>query len=198
VGIVAIGGLAASFRMHRFVAYGVVVMLVCLVTARSVDAWVILHQLDPQVADIRNVLGSLPRGQRLLVAEADDTAPGRVAPQPMTNNLGMLATLDRDAFVPFFFTGVTQVELQPRMQRSASIGSRPLTLQQFHEGFANPDPGGKLPPFDFGGQKFWLGWPKKFDYVLLLHFGSHVDDLPPVLRLVTAGSVANLYRIVGP
>jgi hypothetical protein len=192
VAMVAIGAVAPSARLNRFVARGVLAVLFGLVAARSADAFILLRRLDTQVADVRRVLAHLPVGKRLLVVEAEKAAPGRVAPPPMTGHLGLLATLDRDAFVPFFFTGVTAVQVRPSMERSASLNSAPVTYAQLHDGL-RPEPAGPLPPFGDGGQQYWLGWPGKFDYVLVVHFGQ--PDPVLKLRLVAAGSVADLFAV---
>jgi hypothetical protein len=42
---------------------------------------------------------------------------------------------------------------------------------------------------------YWWGWPDKFDYVLVEHFGAAVTGLPGILHLVKRGAVADLYVV---
>ncbi len=194
VAIVAIGAVAPGPRVNRSMVAVAVAVMAALVVARSADAFTILRRLDGQVAEVRAVLAHLPMGQRLLVVQDDAPAPLRVSPPPMTGHFGLLATLDRDAFVPYFFAGVTAVALHPSMERSASIGATPITFDQLREGL-QPAPAGELPAYSYGGQKYWLGWPTKYDYVLVVHFGRHDDAIPPVLHKVQTDAVADLYRV---
>ena len=196
VAIVAIGAVAPSRKLHRGVAAGAFVVLAGLVVARSADAFTLLRRLAPQVADVRRVLAQMPVGQRLLVVEGDEHAAGRVAAKPMTGHLGLLATLDRDAFVPYFFTGVTAIQVKPAMLKSASMNSAPVTFAQLEQGFRERTPPDPLPPFGDGGQQYWLGWPEKFDYVLIDHFGARHGGLPACLRPVATSSVADLFKVV--
>jgi hypothetical protein len=195
IAIVTLGAVSPGARLNRAAAMSAFAVAMALVVARSADAFTMLRRLDVQVAEVRAVLAHMPVGQRLLVVQDALPAPGRVAPPPMTGHFGLLATLDRDAFVPYFFFGWTPVALKPSMERSASLGSMPLTFAQLQEGLEQPEPAGNLPPFYYGGQKYWLGWPKKYDYVLVVHFGRHEDAIPPVLQLVQAGAVADLYKV---
>jgi hypothetical protein len=40
-----------------------------------------------------------------------------------------------------------------------------------------------------------LGWANRFDYVLVIHFGADMGQLPPVLRKVASVDLADLYQI---
>ncbi|MEJ0046713.1 MAG: hypothetical protein WDN04_11840 [Rhodospirillales bacterium] len=114
----------------------------------------------------------------------------------MTGHLGLVAAIDRDAFVPFLFTGGDGAAVARRREagriaecRGADAGS------VAREGAVRRDPPSGPPPYGFGGQMYWLGWPDKFDYVLITHFGAAVGALPPMLRKVAAGGVADLYQV---
>ena len=193
-GIVFIGAARAAPGTRAGLAGSVLAVMVALVMARSADAFVVLRRLDTQVAEVRQLLQHLPLGQRLLVVDENGPAPARVAPPPMTGHLGLLATVDRDAFVPYLFIGPTAVQLRPQMQYSASADAQAITVAELQEGLRQPAPRGAPPPFR-GGWKYWLDWPAKFDYVLVIHFGTDIGGLPPILRKVASVGLADLYQI---
>jgi hypothetical protein len=192
--IVVIASLPPGALSARPAGYVALAVLFILVLARASDAVTILKRLDVQETDIRKVDASLPPGQRLLIVESPNEAPGRVARPMLTANLGMLAAIDRNAFVPFLFVDATAVDIRTSMLNSASPNSWAVSFGNFREG-AMPARAGPLPGFGDGGRQYWLGWPDKFDYVLILHFGDAVVGLPPRLSLVAESGVASLYRI---
>jgi hypothetical protein len=195
--ILLVGVVVPAANLRRGVPFVALGGLAALVLARSADALVTLRALDAQAAQVRQVLAKLPVGARLLVVDADDAAPLRVAPAVVTGHLGMLAVIDRDAFVPFLFTGATPVETRPSMHGSASPNAAAITLAQLQDGFTRTDPASGPPPFGYGGTMYWLGWPQKFDSVLFTHFGAATESLPPVLRRVAHTDVVDLYQIAG-
>jgi hypothetical protein len=197
VGTVSIGMVSVAPDMDRRLAVGLLVALVSFVTIRGADAFMVLHQLDSQVADIRQVLAVMPPGRRLLVVDGDDTAPGRVVPVLVTAHLGLLATLDRDAYVPYLFTGLTAVDVKPNLRDLTSRSARPATFAQLQEGFENAAPKGPLPSFGCCGVKYWLGWQAQFDYALVVHFGNRENMAIYPLQLVAESKVADLYRVTG-
>ncbi len=193
--IVLIGGTTSAPMVGRRAAGAVLAVTAVLVLVRSADALVMLRRLDTEVEEVRHVVAPLPLGARLLVVDVDAAAAGRAAPAAMTGHLGLVAAIDRDAFVPFLFTGATALQLRADARRAASPNAEALTPDQLREGAVRRDPPSGPPPFGFGGQMYWLGWPDKFDYVLITHFGAAVGALPPMLRKVAAGGVADLYQV---
>lgn len=199
---VFIGAVSRGPRFGRRLALGVLAMVGLLVLARAVDAAVMLRRLDAQVAQVRQVVAALPVGARLLVAEAQwnedsgEAALLRTAPADMTGHIGLVATIDRDAFVPFLLTGPTlPVQVRPEFQRAASGNAMAVTMAQLNEGVARSDPPNGPPPSGNGGTIYWLGWKDKFDYLLVVHFGADMGALPSVLRKVAAVGVADLYQV---
>ncbi len=175
---------------------GVALACVCgLVAWRSADAFVLLRAVDAQVASVRGVVAALPEGARLLVVEPEGLAPGRVAPAAMTGHIALVAAIDRDAFIPYLFLGNTTLRVRPAMERSSSFLSAPVDLAQLRDGMARRDPVEGAPGYGWGGHVYWWGWPAKFDYVLVDHFGAALPALPTMLRLVTKGAVADLYEV---
>jgi hypothetical protein len=197
--IVVILACASPVRPVRGNAlYALLATVGVLTLARAADVTSTFRGLAGQVADIRAVVAQVPTGARLLVAEAGDDAPGRIAPSASTSHIGMVASIDRDVFVPMLFTDVVPIEVRPAYRRSASANVAPVTVAQLWSGLGQHDDTGKQPPYGYGGHVYWRDWPHKFDYVLFLHFGDHVTPLPGVLDRIAGSGVADLYRIVPP
>jgi hypothetical protein len=173
----------------------VLTALVALIGARVWTATALLTALDTQVAHMRQLVTQLPRGARLLVVDGPPDAPGRLAKLAIIGHMSLVAAIDRDAFVPLLFTGTTPLRLLPTMQNSASQGVPAISVAMLRDGFARPAPSGLLPAYKDGAQMYWLGWPQKFDDVLITHYGGAIGPLPPVLRRVAGNEVATLYSI---
>jgi hypothetical protein len=62
-------------------------------------------------------------------------------------------------------------------------------------GYTHAAPPGPVPAWRDGGQMYWLGWPEKFDYVLVLNYGGAIAQLPNVLYKVAGNDIASLYHI---
>ena len=197
--IVLLAGVLPPATLGRDRVAIVLVTVFVLVAARSTFAYILFNNLDSQVSEMRQLVTSLPMGQRLLVVEdARQAAPMRVAPKEMTEHIALIAAIDRSAFLPFLFLGNTTIRPLPRYSNSSSRLSSPINMEQLQSGLIDADPPGGPPPYGWGGHEYWLGWPRKFDYVLIEHFGAAIVDLPAVLRPVARSSLADLYQIVVP
>jgi hypothetical protein len=187
-------------RLNRPAACAVLASLAALIGIRAWTATALLHKLDAQVGQIRQVVAQLPIGARLLIVDGPQNAPGRLAPLATIQHMGLVATIDRDAFVPMLFTGTTPLQLLPKMRDAASPGGGigAVTLAQLRDGFARASPPGELPIYRDGARVYWLGWPRKYDDVLITHFGGDIGSLPPVLHRVAGNDVADLYGISTP
>jgi hypothetical protein len=194
--IVLVGAVTPRAPRGRAATAACFACVLALLGIRAWDATTLLRRLDSQIAQLRDLLTHLPRGARLLVVDGPQDAPGRLAPRAIIEHMSLVATIDRDAFVPLLFTGTTPLQLAPAMRNSASQAVGALTLAQLQEGLARAAPPGPLPPYRDGAQMFWLGWPTKFDNVLLTHFGADAGKLPSNLQPVAGNAVATLYRIV--
>jgi hypothetical protein len=192
-------GAAAPRRANARAVVVIVAVVAALVSARAASAAILLRRLDAQIARLRQVVAALPQAATLLVVDAPEDAPGRLAPRGIIQHMSLVAAIDRDAFLPTLFAGTTPLQLLPALQPLGSQGTRPLTLSQFLAAFRQSAPGGEpaspLPGAGVGGQMYWLGWPHKFDYVLIMRFGSAAGPLPPVLHQVAGNDVASLYRV---
>ena len=150
--------------------------------------------LDRQVAEVRHVLGEMPHGMRLLMV---DNLGGKqsVLPSRATQHLGLLAVIDRDAFVPTLFTGTTIVSPAPQLLRSSTPAGLPPSVSELmvsldHSGTSSG------PQFDDAGHYiYWSRWEDMFDYILIRHLGNRAEVSLPYLRLVATSSIADLYRI---
>ncbi len=170
-----------------------------LVAVTSFNARATLAALDGQVATMRALVSVVPLGSRLLVLDMP-TACGvrRVAPRDLTGHLAFVAAIDRNAFIPFLFTGTTPLQVRPALQDSASPIAEALSEAQLAEGLAQDDPPSGPPEHGWGGRVYWLGWRHKFDYLLVQHFGCTGFQPPPVVTLVGHSAIADLYRITPP
>jgi hypothetical protein len=169
--------------------------LVLLTGVRSVSAFTLLHALDAQAAQIRRLAAALPPGARLLVVDDEKPAPRRVAEPFMTDHAPLLTTIERDAFVPYLLTGATPVVVRAAYRDASSPNAGPIDMAQLSDGASRNDPAGPLPPYGYGGNVYWLGWPHKFDYVLVMSYGADVGPMPPELREVARVGIASLFKV---
>jgi hypothetical protein len=172
-----------------------VVALMLLTGARSVSAFHLLGALDAQAAQVRTVAAALPAGARLLVVDDELPAPLRVAEPFLTDHAPLLATIERDAFVPYLLTGATPLVTRPAYRAASSPNAGPIDMSQLRDGAARQDPPGPLPPYGHGGNVYWLGWPHKFDFVLIMNYGADEGPLPAGLHEVARVPVGALYEV---
>jgi hypothetical protein len=199
IAIVLIASVVPRRTPSRVVAWTGLAILFALVAVRSANALSLLRQLDAEEAQIRDVVRALPEGARLLVVDAGRPDAGPfAAPAHMTGHLALVATIDRNAFIPYLFTGTTAVQPRPEWRNAASPSSLPLDLDQFKDGITRGDPPAGPPPYGYGGQQYWLGWPSKFSFVLLEHYGRHDIMLPAFLHPLARSNIADLYRVDRP
>jgi hypothetical protein len=196
--IVAIAAVSPAPRLGRPAVWLFVSAILALVAARAWTATALLRGLDGQVAQVRQLVAALPRGARLLVVNGPLDAPGRLVPAGITQHIGMVASIDRDAFLPTLFTGTSPLQLVPALRGTVSPGGgmATITVAQLQEGYVHPAPPGPLPLDRDGMLKYWLGWPARYDNVLVTHFGADIGPVPPDLHVIASNEVATLYRIV--
>jgi hypothetical protein len=191
--------LACLSRGPNFPRRAVRVIVVCtvvLVAGKSLAAYRVLSAFTESVAQMRALVAVMPRGARLLVVElADDRAPRRPVSALLTGHIPLVAAIDRDAFVPYLFTGVSAVQLRPEMVLAGSSNGGPIGMADLWDGMDKADPPGGRRAFLLGGQVYWWDWPHKFDDVVIEHFGADAGPVPGNLRLVAHNGIADLYRI---
>jgi hypothetical protein len=177
VAAIVLAGIAAPVpHLERRKAVAILGAAACIVAIRSADAFVTLLRFDAQVSQIAQLVARLPLGSRLLVVDGPMDAAGRVVPAVLTGHIGMVAAIDRDAFVPFLFTGVTPLQIRPEYRDYVSSDAAPVTLEQLRASAEITAPPYPLPAWGIGGQMYWLGWPSKFDYVLTRLIHRHSWD----------------------
>jgi hypothetical protein len=193
--IVLIAGLAAPGSSRGRMA-AVLACTLAFVALRSAGALAVLTTFNRQIAEVRRTLAPLPDGAKLLVVDTGQAdAKWRALPATATGHVPLIAAIDHHAFVPYLFIGTLPLAPVAAMVNSSSSISVPIDLAQLQDGFTHGDPPGGPPRYGWGGHMYWLGWPGKFDYVLLEHFGAAVGHLPPALRVVEHGIIADLYAV---
>jgi hypothetical protein len=188
---------SASFPRAAVFRWPVVAIAFVLLAAKSTDAWLALRMLDGQIAETRHVLDALPRGTRLLVVNVERRGTGQEMVPPITYwHMPLTAVIDRDAFVPYLFNGLTTVRMRPEFRATSTPNGLPISPAQLREGMNQPA-GVELSDGEGGGGRiYWYSWPKNFDYVLIQRFGYEPGKLPETLQLVVHAADMDLYRIV--
>jgi hypothetical protein len=202
---------------RRWVAGLVAAGCVGLLVVRIAAITAVWRAMDQRFAEFRTAARTLPEGARLLVAQSPmpeaqrriDGVPLAVAAlDPVAfRHMGDLAVLDRDAFVPTFEMQLSlafEQRLGPIEQAPRNLGrypqqGLPLRLDQLRAG-AGRDPATPpaLPgsPAERPGEiPYWVDWPDKFEYLLVIDFGEPVPGLPKYLQISAQGSFFTLYRI---
>jgi hypothetical protein len=193
--IVLIAALSPSAATGPRTKATILAGIVLLLGARCMTTASLWNAIGAQIAQVRAVAALLPPGQRLLVVDAPQDAPLRLATRATIQQISLTAAIDRDAFIPSLFVGTSPLRLLPAMQNSASQGVNPLDFAQLEYGFVHPAPPGPVPAWRDGGQMYWLGWPEKFDYVLVLNYGGAIPQLPGILHRLAGNDIASLYQI---
>jgi hypothetical protein len=189
----------ASFPRAATLRWPAVAMVFVLLAAKSADAWLALRVLDGQIAETRQVLAALPRGARLLVVNVARRGTGQERVPPITYwHMPLTAVIDRDAFVPYLFNGLTTVRMRPEFRAISTPNGLPISPAQLRDGMTQPAPEGTdLSDGEGGGGRiYWYSWPKNFDYVLIQRFGYDPGKLPENLHLLVHAPDMDLYRIV--
>lgn len=163
--------------------------------------------LDGLYAEFRHSASSLPRGARLLVVwsaippdkEIIDGVPPILTRRRAADFMHMpaLAIIDRDAFIPYLFTGWTTVVPGPRNTgrfQSSGLPISPKLLIDAALPRANP---AAAQPNILGEMPYWVNWPEKFEFVLWIDFGVLPPYLPGQLKPWAEGSFFHIYRVSG-
>jgi hypothetical protein len=181
-----------------WIATGALLCVLAFTGVKAADAASALSWLDRKIVDCRTILSHLPEGARLLVVDATASKAGpHGLPPNVIWHMPMVAVIDRDAFVPYFFNGLTTVRMQPPMRAASTPNGFPVTPAQLWDGLDKTDTGtARLTDGrGGGGAVYWLGWPEKFDDVLVQRYGADPGRLPPNLVLISHGQDNDLYRV---
>jgi hypothetical protein len=189
--MLGLGGL--SLRLPPRAGALVLAGITLLTLMKSLDGTAILQRLDGRITQTRRVLAALPRGSRLLVMdETGLTEPG-VSPNALWH-IPLMAVIDRDAFVPYLFTGFMTVHPTDAVRDASTPSGRPLDPAELADGLTHPNTPGATIPDGRGGRIYWYGWRQNFDFLLVQHAG-HRSPLPDFLQPVACSEVADLYKI---
>ncbi len=138
----------------------------------------------------------MPRGARLLTV-LDGDAIGLASDQPYWH-MAEFAIIDRGAFTPLMFTTAGQhvVQLRPAFRAIAAATAQQGSPPDIDELAA-------LAAGDMGYDEdlrdvfpYLNHFQCHFDQALVIHLGGKRNVVPPLLRLVHAGSFFSLYDIV--
>ncbi len=171
------------------------IVLAGLVGARAADDWGVLHRVDAQVAETRHVLANLPRGARLLVVDPSGHGTGLERVTASTTwHMPLVAVIDRDAFVPYFFNGLSTVHMRPEMRLSSTPNGLPISPDELRAGATLRDDGVERGN-GLGARFYERGWPDKFDDVLVQRYGADPGPMPAELVLTLHSANLDLYRV---
>jgi len=201
MGVLAFAGIRPVRLSHR-VRAAVAAVLALTFVARTASLATVWYAHNRDVADMRQVISSVPPGARVLVVSVDpEDVPdywsalprGRAIPSyfRIDFHLPALLLIERKAFWPCLFTMPTQqpLALLPPYDRIGYPECQPPDWQSLVAGYSvhpvTPSP-------------YLRDWPHNYDYVLLLNAGGAGDlrrFLPDRLALLAAADVAALYRV---
>lgn len=195
--------LVAGLRPHAItpkLALAVGCAAAVLFVARIADVTADWRAVDRDFAEFRAVLDRIEPGASLLPVQKRNPAPdgGTQRFDEAYWNLAMLAVIDRAAFLPTLFTDPTKQPVQAAARR-ADIDTPygwPIGYDLLTGGIAE-DAGGTQSSAGPAGsvRRFWAGWPNRYDYVLVTHFGATGNPVPDWLEPVHEGSFFGLYRV---
>ncbi len=201
--MLGLGGLSPRQGRVSPAVAGLAAAVTCLLVGiKSADAWRMMRQSSALVAETRAVLAGLPEGARLLVVNVARGIAGQGGPPPASLGpssvwqLPMVAVIEHDAFVPYFFSGLATVHITSAWRAASTPNGFPVTLDQLRQGVQATDiPGHDLPDGPGGARLYQLGWPAKFTHVLVQHYGLDAGPLPGNLMACAHTAGLDLYRV---
>lgn len=194
--------LVAGFRFERDIRRHVRVVVgiaVALFAWRVGDVSYEWHARDIQVRELRTALQNVRQGARVLFVQDPQDTPLELPlyGQQSYWHIGSLSVIDRAAFLPSLFTGHTQLSAAPATAKIDTPVTSPLTRRMLKNSTGDTHGNRRL-----GDQvnrflkAFWVGWPKHFDYVIVVRYDNSANPAPKFLRPVATGSFFDIYRIV--
>lgn len=197
VAILLVGTATFAPMVGRWPRRAVLVVIVALVLGRTLLVAADMREADRQIAEIRQMLQSLPRGVRLLTIDVSDGDRRlRDGAMNVSWHAPLLAVIDRDALVPTLFTMLMVVKFAPDFRQSTTDTGWPYpSLHDLVAGYGGKDDPAGDRSAPGGGRVYWTGWENKFDYVMIEHYRHQAGALPAILKLVARSEVADLYKI---
>jgi hypothetical protein len=144
-------------------------VIVAMVMTRVITVWPQFQLADRQFAEFKAATLSFPEGARVLVSQ--DDAPGKLAlPGTAFWHLAQISIIERNTFVPFLFTGATQIRPTARNRDLDTGSGHPLPSEQLIFGL---DPEfialNRNRILDVYHRVYWADWPEHFDYLLRIN-----------------------------
>ena len=192
-------------RLFPVFIAGAVILFVLRVDSVA-QTW---RDYDQRFGEFRAAARVLPLGSRLLIVmnelpEAEREVPGvssllAVRHIVTWTHLPSLAVIDRAVFIPYLFSGWTPIEPTARNRELSVTQGHPITPTLLAES-GDPEQAKKLytGPNFLGQLPYWRDWPRHFDYVLWVDFGSVPASIPNNLESVESGSFFHFYRVIRP
>lgn len=190
---------ALNIRLARREQIALLAVVAAVTAFKAAAATNSLRRVERDIAEMRELVQVIPRGARVLVAQAQaPDAINRVGPWRMTSQMAMVALIERDAFVPFLFSGVPMVRPRLELLPLSTPHGHPLSRAQLAEGLTAAD-GPGMPEGDGQGRRiYWRDWPAKFTHLIWQHYGAPGLDHPALLEQVATGRSTTIYRIHQP
>jgi len=169
--------------------------LVALVLFRATTVWSELRLADREFEAFRAASGEIAEGARVLVAH--DFGEGRLGlPIRAYLHLPLVAVIERNAFLPQLFTGVTQVRPAARNAEIDAGVSATLTTQAVIAGL---DPAfiaaNRSRVIDAYDRIYWAEWDQHFDYLIRINPAPMDDRIAARLESVSRYSFFEIARI---
>ena len=172
-------------------------MLALLALFRTVAVEAAFRRYDRIVADMRASLALIPRGSRVVVAEAASPAPDD-ALAGAVEELPLLAMIERSSLVSLAYSHPLQQILVVRPPYRTSTGGfsdQPIPLPLLLSP-PNGFPAGQEPLFDPSGRIYWRDWPHDYDFVYVIDRAAPDSPAPGRLDLLYAGRRFQLFRVL--
>lgn len=204
---ITIGASRCTMRGRAQVALATVALILLAVRIWTVSAtW---HAYDKLYAEFRKSADVVDPGSRLLVVEErtpdGDRALSGIPPEfaqlhePNFWHMPALAVIDRSAFIPYLFTGLTTIHPTARNAGLFETQGGPLTPAALWASASRRRMGAlATTPNILGELPYSVDWPKHFDFVLWIDFGQKPAIDPTLLQPLAVGSFFQIYRIAKP
>jgi hypothetical protein len=181
-------------RPARPVVAGVVAAMVMF---RVISLWPQIQLADRQFTEFKDAIRGMgmTEGARVLVSL--DDASGKLALPPRAFwHLAQIAVIERQAFVPFLFTGVTQIRPAARNRDLDTASGHPLLSRELQLGlersFIEKYRNWTIDAFH---RVYWADWPNQFDILIRINPDLPSDDVTSELDAILRYSYFEISRI---
>lgn len=187
----------SSWRPMPFLLCGALV-LVLLRTFMITAEW---RGIDGKFNEFRQKIASVERGTRLLPVSGGTAQQAGKSPLYYMQfwHMASLSVIERSVFLPTLFTGHTMVDSSLAVRHLDTPVGNPVLPKFLASGADEANS-----PFPLGHEferyvrAYWVGWPRWFDYALVIGFSDDANPSPEYLTPVRSGSFFAIYRVVRP